>query len=297
MNKPNDGGPAFPPTGHSGKEHGHDDICWHSGMSLRAHFAGKAMQGLIASEVDGHEWSPSLYKRGALLAGKLAQLSCAAADALIAELEGKDAEFLGPEGTAAFKFEEGDKVRLREGELIRFDGNEGVVKGRRWRSEGLWAYDLSVLVKGKPGRVWIPEDKLEPAPKFEVRDPVWVKADAMGKFAGEVAVVESVTAGRGGRWVYEVSVRERGEILESYYEEWLEAIEDEEPPFKKGDRVRVKLDAQVACRGDTGVVDTVTRGSGLTGRAWAIGVQMDKVTITRLPLFNAADLEAVGEGE
>lgn len=73
--KINDGGPAFPVSFV-------DDFEAHKGMSLRAWFAGMALQGELSSQgTDGAGW---VWKMDNLpeLAGKC----CACADALIAEL-------------------------------------------------------------------------------------------------------------------------------------------------------------------------------------------------------------------
>lgn len=51
MSYDKDGGPAFP------RDHAHDG---HSGMSLRDYFAAKAMQGSLASMVEGQEFAPAM---------------------------------------------------------------------------------------------------------------------------------------------------------------------------------------------------------------------------------------------
>ena len=57
------------------------------GMTLRAYFAAKAMQGMLAATQEGQRW---FYERGWNQKGNqqaLARLAVEAADALIAELE------------------------------------------------------------------------------------------------------------------------------------------------------------------------------------------------------------------
>lgn len=61
-----DGGPAFP---HDGQAN------YTGGMSLRAYFAAKAMQGILAHYGDEGDYD------------KLSSIACRVADALLAELE------------------------------------------------------------------------------------------------------------------------------------------------------------------------------------------------------------------
>ena len=199
-------------------------------MSLRAYFAGKAMQGMLACQDYMNELCKVCGDKE-MARTLVARFSCKQADALIAELERpmipKDVELRGPDGKK-YKFELGGKVRLREGELIRFDGNEGVVRTRAVRSEGELAYELAVLVKGERCSVWLPEDKLEAV---------------------------------------------------------------EAPPFKKGQRVRVKADAGTTHRGCAGVVEGATRGWGVGRNTWKVEVLLDDDDRGRVP-FYADSLEA-----
>lgn len=74
----NDGGPAFPIPHdvQAGLKNGTFGILYrHTGMSLRAYFAGQAMQGLLTQPAEP-EFGPRHF----------AQAAVAAADALIAEL-------------------------------------------------------------------------------------------------------------------------------------------------------------------------------------------------------------------
>ena len=91
--KIDDGGPAFPEV-HTEDYHGDDCDCGKCplvtestpGMTLRDYFAAKAMEGILASEVDGHEnWSPAFWKGGEVMTKKLARISYMAADAMLAE--------------------------------------------------------------------------------------------------------------------------------------------------------------------------------------------------------------------
>lgn len=82
MNTKNDGGPAFPRAGSTGTWEQHQSLCEsgfantkQDGMSLRAYFAGQAMQGICASS-PGNEWTDE----------RIAKDAVALADALIAEL-------------------------------------------------------------------------------------------------------------------------------------------------------------------------------------------------------------------
>ena len=73
MSEINDGGPAFPTTGHTWVG-GVKVPTSRSGMSLRAYFAGQAMQGMISHHGDPH------------IREEMAVRAVASADALIAEL-------------------------------------------------------------------------------------------------------------------------------------------------------------------------------------------------------------------
>lgn len=69
----------------------------------------------------------------------------------------------------------------------------------------------------------------------------------------------------------------------------------EEPPFKKGQRVRVKAAANTKYLGATGVVEDVEEGCGGARNSWRIYVSLDMNAGARiLPVtFNACLLEAV----
>ncbi len=236
---PNDGGPAFP----SGKNTTVDqppEEPFYLGMSLRAWLAGKAIS--VIRPVYEVTSDPHKSKDGQLppfskiRAAVIAREACEVADALIAELEGKDAEIQAPDAEA-FKFELEQKVRLKQREPYRFDENEGVVKTRKLR-DGLPAYELLVFVKGHRGSSWWSEDKLESAPKFmpvkegeakfKKGDLVWVKPAADGLFANVVAVVETVVRDVPLKaWKYEVSIPHgSGRAFRFIYEHWLESQEE-----------------------------------------------------------------------
>ncbi len=63
--------------------------------------------------------------------------------------------------------------------------------------------------------------------------------------------------------------------LEKEVEEPKEAEADEEPPFKKGQRVRVKPDAGTAYHGCAGVVESATLGWGIARNVWQVKVLLD----------------------
>jgi hypothetical protein len=55
MSNTDTGGPAFPIDAHESA-----DRCIYTGMTLRDYFAAKAMQGNLASMVEGQEFDPSI---------------------------------------------------------------------------------------------------------------------------------------------------------------------------------------------------------------------------------------------
>ncbi len=76
MGKPNDGGPAFPSDDEQWDDAVRRPVCRrHTGMSLRAYLAGRAMQGMLAN--------PNRSPEGAYY---FASHAIRFADALIAEL-------------------------------------------------------------------------------------------------------------------------------------------------------------------------------------------------------------------
>ena len=222
MTKPNDGGPAFP---HAQKpDPGNPrraEYLIGGGMSLRAYFAGKALVGILAAGAH-----PSVDPSSHPVPAVTAKSCCKIADALIAELEGKDAEIQAPD-EEAFKFELEQKVRLRQREPYRFDENEGVVKERSWTAGRGIVYRLAVLVDGKRCSVWISEDKLERAPKFKEGDSVRVASDVHGRVAGMVGVVYHVLLDLAGQWKYMIEIPDgKGVIRGKYTENRLEAVEE-----------------------------------------------------------------------
>lgn len=72
----NEGGPAFPMPGMTGLPDG-SFMYGEDGMTLRDYFAAKAMQGNIASMVEGQEFDPSI---GAEWAYKVADAMLKARD-------------------------------------------------------------------------------------------------------------------------------------------------------------------------------------------------------------------------
>lgn len=81
----NDGGPAFPMDEHGGSAVGPDGVTYyqhsaHPGMSLRAYFAGQAMQGMLAGRK---------CELGDVNLADMTESAMKVADALIAALEAK----------------------------------------------------------------------------------------------------------------------------------------------------------------------------------------------------------------
>jgi len=86
--KSNDGGPAFPVgfREYDQKIHGKAPALGLAGMSLRAYFAGQALNGMLASESTGDGMMPANEPR-ATWEARTAERACDWADALIAELQ------------------------------------------------------------------------------------------------------------------------------------------------------------------------------------------------------------------
>lgn len=89
----NDGGPAFPHThiiGINGMLHDTQSI---GGMSLRAYFAGKAMEGMMRCLCDNSEIAVAMFKagreRGETIVEYVSRTAVESADALIEALEVK----------------------------------------------------------------------------------------------------------------------------------------------------------------------------------------------------------------
>lgn len=214
MNRPNDGGPAFPAMKEAHAQEEISAAAYNArlipGMSLRAYLAAEAIclfEGDVSTEF-------------------IARSCCNIADALIAELEKEVEEPPKP------KFKEGDRVRVRLGVHGRVAGMVGTVQGVLPRSGGQWKYRIEIpdgegVIRGKYA-----ENRLEPAgvekPKaeFKVGDPVRVRA-GIGVFAGKAGVVEAVfpdTIGEGFK--YRVHITDG--MRETYYECQLEAVEEGE---------------------------------------------------------------------
>lgn len=89
MSKINDGGPAFPVVLQSQTDNGVTYYESLTGKSLRADFAGLAMQVLLEQLMTSPEYGArvrAMAGKGSSEAAVIASVSCAMADALIAEL-------------------------------------------------------------------------------------------------------------------------------------------------------------------------------------------------------------------
>lgn len=211
-----------------------------------------------------------------------------------------------PEGTgdetepATPIFVAGDRVRIRKsGSVLR--GRIGIVKDMYGEPKRGWWCDIQldapdpVLSQGweESALEAVEGDEIEaPKAKFKKGDRVRMAGSVMSLFEGKIGIVECAGRDPAGKLTYRINFTGEGDphlvpqFFETSNESQLEAIENEGPRFKTGERVESRLS------GRTGIVGAIY---GETARVPRYRV-VDDGDHSVSKIYSEDELEAVEEG-